>query len=141
MKAAEDNLVECLGMRRAVGEIDEEVAITLHSLGKVFWQLGNLESAEKSLTESLSMMRRIPPKKCRSEACRYLVADIHTSLGKVFLQREDLEAAQMSLTESLSKKRALYGDGERKEVAMMLHKLGIAVKEKDDTEDADAKDY
>ena len=130
-KAAEGNLAECLAMRRTLHTAaDEEIAMTLHSLGKVFWQLGNLDSAEKSLTESLSMMWKALPKG-RGDSLKHLIADAQSSLGKVFLQRGDLEAAEASLTESLRKQRALYGDGAHLEAAFLLHRLGLAVKEKD----------
>ena len=83
----------------------QEIAATLHALGMVSRQDGDLKGAKQQLEESLRMKRSLHGDKDHPS----IAATLH-ALGMVRRQDGDLKGAKQQLEESLRMKRSLHGD-------------------------------
>ena len=96
-------------MKRSLhGDKDHpDIAVTLHELGVVSVEAGDLKGAKQHLEESLRMKRSLHGDKDHPG----IAATLH-ELGIVSRQAGDLKGAKQQLEESLRMERSLHGDKE-----------------------------
>ena len=82
--------------------------MTLHELGLVSSQAGEIKGAKQQLEESLQMQRSLHGEKDHPDIFAVTLA----SLGVVSRQAGDLKGAKQQLEESLRMERSLHGDKE-----------------------------
>ena len=97
----------------------ESVAVTLHELGMLLKQKGDLEQAEEHLKVALRMERSV-----YAGADHVNVAATLHELGMLLKQKGDLEQAEEHLKEALRMERSVYAVADHVNVAVTLHELG-----------------
>ena len=105
---AEPELARALEMRRRqLAPDDPEVAESLHDLGRVRWQAGDLEGGQKLIEEALAIYRKEPEKNGKT------IATCLNDLGVVRQSRGDLAQAEGMFREALELRRKLQGPESR----------------------------
>ena len=107
-----------------------EVAETLHNLGLVYLERGDLENAEKHNQESLAM------KKFLYGESHPDVANTLNELGLVYKDQGNLEKAEQHFLESLEMKKPFFGES-HPDVAGILQNLGVLYHCRGDLEKAE----
>ncbi|CAL1142166.1 unnamed protein product [Cladocopium goreaui] len=96
------------------------IAATLHELGVVSCQAGDLKGAKQQLEESLRMKRSLHGDKDHPD----IAGTLH-ELGMVSVEAGDFKGAKQQLEESLRMKRSLHGDKDHPDIAGTLHSLSM----------------
>ena len=115
-------LQELLQLR---GENDNpDTASTLHQLGVLATEMGDLEKARHYLIKSLHMQRRL---------CDNLgVALTLRALGYAVAEAADFDEAQHYLQKSIRMQRSIHGDGENPEIEATLEELAYVFAQRGD---------
>ena len=96
-----------------------DIAATVHELGLLSRQAGDLTQAKQRLEESLRMKRSFHEDRNHPD----IAATVH-ELGLLSRQAGDLIEAKLRLEVSLRMKRSFHGDRDHPDIAATLHELG-----------------
>ncbi|HMB68122.1 MAG TPA: serine/threonine-protein kinase, partial [bacterium] len=129
---AEPHLMQALEARQRLHPGDDpEVAESLHSLGRLRWEMSDYTEAERLIGEALGMARRLHGED------HELVAACLGDLAVVFQTQGDWARAEPMLRESLELSRRLYGT-ESEKVADNLNNLAWALHYRGNVQEAEA---
>ncbi|MCP3905191.1 MAG: serine/threonine protein kinase [Planctomycetes bacterium] len=118
---ATEHLTEALAIRRRVHDgPHEEVAESLHNLGRLAWRVGPYERAEEYYREALAMRLEVHGPRHRS------VARTMQHLASTLRHRGRLDEALQQQREALAMRRELLGPGHT-DVAVSLNAIGFCL--------------
>jgi tetratricopeptide (TPR) repeat protein len=108
-------------------EATQDVAASLHALGSVLQDMGDLPAAKRSLERSLAIRAKVHG----TEDHPGVAASLH-ALGSVLQAMGDLPAAKRSLERSLAIQAKVHGTEDHPDVAASLHALGSVLQDMGD---------
>ena len=148
LKRLQELELETLDLRaKHLNENHPDLADTLHKLGQLNIETGDLKEARQYLEECLQMIRALngPGERPAIRFVQWIQswfqptfdvgATLH-ALGELSLETGDFKEAKLYLEESLKVKRARYRDGDHPGVTATLNTLGQLSQETGDLEDA-----
>ena len=125
MQEMEHTLLELQNKHRNRSHPD--IAATVHALGLLSREAGDLIHAKLRLEESLRMKRSFHGDRDHPD----IAATLH-ELGLVSRQAGDLYHAELQLEVSLRMKRSFHGDRDHPDIAATLHELGLVSRQAGD---------
>lgn len=129
MQALEHHLLELQNAHKDSDHSD--IAATLHRLGNLSQQAGDLNQAKQYFDETLRMKRSLHGDGDHRE----IALTLH-ELGSLSLETGDLKQAKQYLEESLRMNRSLHGDRDHPDIATTLHALGSLSRQAGDLKQA-----